>query len=100
MNEALSTAQACIANAMEALAAAGDRDAGRAAEDEVAILMAQTLLRRALADLRARFDGRARRLPPPRLLMDSVMLEGASLEPAGAAFTLQLPEPGARVTVA
>jgi len=92
MNEALSTAQACIAGAMEALASAGLDDAGRAAEDDVTILRAQSLLQRALGDLVARFDGGARRPLPPRLLMDSLMLDGPPDTSPDAAFTLRLPE--------
>ena len=95
MNEALSTAQACIAGAMEALASAGVADAGRAAEDDVSILRAQTLLRRALSDLASRFDGGPRRQPAPRLLMDSLMLEAAPAASPDVAFTLHLPEPDA-----
>lgn len=92
MNEALSTAQACIAGAMEALASAGLDDAGRAAQDDVTILRAHSLLQRALGDLMARFDAAGRHPLPPRLLMDSVMLEGPPSVAPDSAFTLRLPE--------
>lgn len=92
MNEALHTAQACIARAMNALANAGLAGTARAVEDDFAILKAQSLLRHAMSTLGMPEDADLGRHPPGRILMDSVMLDGTGANRPAAGFILSLPD--------
>jgi hypothetical protein len=93
MDEAFNVVQARIVGAMEALASVRSSAMDHGLDDNVALLSAETLLRRALRGLSDRFGLHERR-PATRLLMDSVMLE-APLDDAacGLPFRLRLPDP-------
>jgi len=74
MDESFNVVQARIVGAMEALAIVRSSGMDRGVDDSVALLSAETLLRRALRGLSDRFGLQERR-PATGLLMDSVMLE-------------------------
>jgi hypothetical protein len=93
MNEALTIAKARITGAMEVLASMRASDEHAAHEDRSAILSAETLLRGALRDLSDRFGGETLRAPAPRLLMDTLILEGTGSVNSALPFRLSLPGP-------
>jgi hypothetical protein len=92
MNETFNVVQARIVGAMEALAIARSSAMDQGLDDSVAIISAETLLRRALRGLCDRFGPYEKR-PATRLLMDSLVLEGPEEdETRPMPFRLLLPE--------
>ncbi len=92
MNEAFNVVQARIVGAMEALASARSSAMEQGLDESIAIISAETLLRRALHSLCDRFGSYEKR-PAMSLLMDSLMLEGPEVdETRPMPFRLLLPE--------